>query len=844
MTDTFDYLKDLIETGKWGKSLLSQPQPALNEACHQRLFNALVATGKENEPSPLDLVGLIRHFLRREDEDIQGGTPQILKVPRNYPYPYEKKIWQQCGINILRENKDYFLICANDWRPKWLNFSESPEKQAFAEVEQRNYHLVSGDPFLSLGGLTHYRSIGQREAIRAVLSAPAKATMVINLPTGGGKSLCAQLPALLASKQGGVSVVVVPTTALALDQERALSTYISHPTAYYGDTSEAGKQRRREIRQRISQGTQRIVFTSPESLISSLSFCLYDAAKREYLRYFVVDEVHLVEEWGDEFRPAFQEIVGLRKNLLRWTSFRTLLLTATLTESCLDTLENLFGQPGEFKVMSAVQLRREPSYWISQCKNEEQRREQLLEAINHLPRPIIIYTSTRKDVDRWSKELCLAGFKRFASMTGNSSTQERSQLIHNWRNKDIDIVVATSAFGLGVDQNDVRTVIHVCIPETVDLFYQEVGRGGRDGKASISLTLYTKEDYAIAESLNKKSSITCDRGLQRWKSMFDNKISIGEDLYQVPINIRPSMSDKDIDMENQQNSNWNIRTLMLMIQADLIEIDWKQPPHRQDFSETADYQRYCENYQNSRIIRIKNQFHLQSQTWENYVEPIRQHRQQQSTRNLDLMKEVLWERPNRCLSEIFAEAYTILARNEPIERKKVTVSAACGGCPWCRQQQKQSFAQIMPHPAPIWQKSPFFLREDLQRIIKDENLVLIFYEVSQTEKIDTLLKWLIHQGVKNLISPVAYKNIFLNDTIVFLYNNFEPIKLYRLPTVIYHQFYRPFPKKYLNITNFNVPVIIIVPKNIPDPNREDRRLIDMFNGRNFPLEVLVKEFNL
>jgi superfamily II DNA helicase RecQ len=115
---------------------------------------------------------------------------------------------------------------------------------------------------------------------------------------------------------------------------------------------------------------------------------------------------------------------------LRLSSFNTLLLTATLTASCLDTLESLFGQPDGFQVISAVQLRPEPSYWFAWCENEEIRTQKLLEAVYHLPRPLIIYASTREDVARWRSELSAAGFRRCATMTGKSTTKERSQNRH------------------------------------------------------------------------------------------------------------------------------------------------------------------------------------------------------------------------------------------------------------------------------------------------------------------------------------------------------------------------------------------------------------------------------
>lgn len=434
---------------------------------------------------------------------------------------------------------------------------------------------------MQLVELDAYRSIGQREAIRAVLTAPDNSTLVINLPTGAGKSLCAQLPALLNSRNNnGVSVVVVPTTALAIDQERALKPFVHHATAYYSDDTVEGKERREGIRDRIRAGTQRIIFTSPESLMDSLASALYEAAKRGILRYFIIDEAHMVEQWGDDFRPAFQEIPGLRRDLLRLNSFTTLLLTGTLTESCLDTLETLFGK--DLQVISAVQLRPEPAYWFKRCESEEVRKQRLLEAVYHLPRPLIIYGTKVKDVENCKRELTCAGFKRCDLMTGKSTPQQREQLIEKWREGKIDIVVATSAFGLGIDQSDVRAVIHICIPETIDRFYQEVGRGGRDGKACMSLTLYTTEDFNIARGLNEKSTITIERGLQRWQSMFAKKEPLKDGKCSVPIDNAPSWLEGDIDMQSDQNRAWNIRTLTLMNRANLIEIDSEEPPQKKN----------------------------------------------------------------------------------------------------------------------------------------------------------------------------------------------------------------------------------------------------------------------
>ncbi|MBD1882831.1 protein DpdF [Microcoleus vaginatus] len=848
MTDSFQEFRDILQTGN-----LPADTSQFSEGCQRGLLDALAAVGTPDAPKKGDIAALVRHLLRREDE-LQGGMPQTIKVPRTSSFP-NREIWRQSGINILGEGSDYYLISADPWQPNWLDFSEQyhPDNPVFKEETRREYVDVAGDPFLELVNLQKYRSVGQREAIRAVLTAPESATLVINLPTGSGKSLCAQLPALLRSQNAGVTVVVVPTTALALDQERALKPFVNHATAYYGDEFGQEQERRQEIRDRIRKGTQRIVFTSPESLMNSLAPALYEAAKSEMLRYFVIDEAHIVEQWGDEFRPAFQELPGLRRDLLRLTSFTTLLLSATLTESCLDTLETLFGKPGPFQVISAVQLRPEPSYWFAWCQSEEVRKQRLIEAVYHLPRPLIVYATKREDVRRWKQDLLSAGFQRCAIMTGESSSEERSQLIEDLRERRVDIVVATSAFGLGVDQSDIRAVIHACIPETIDRFYQEVGRGGRDGKAAISLTLHTTEDLEIAKSLNDKSAITIDRGFQRWESMFFRKEILPDGLVRVPVNIPPSLQPGDIDMNSQQNQAWNIRTLTLMSRSGLIDIDADEPPRRRNFKSEAAYNEAWELHRKSRFIRIRDKSHLNRQTWEHKVEPIRQQRQNWSYKNLQLMREVL--RPKRCLSEIFAEAYTIPARAVPEPRKLVRVSPACGGCPVCRKNREPEFSGIMPAPLPVWQKPIFFVGEKLKSLLGGDKLMLVFYESLEAQswqlKRPKLFNWLIEQGINNLAVSDEFQSILIAgtngiaDACIFLFGKYEPMLMPRIPTLIFHPPGKAIPDNYLSPNRTSdAPLIIMLPINTPDPSRNDRKLIDIFSGKYFMFNHFCTEVNL
>ena len=587
-----------------------------------------VACGSVDRVGYGDLAGLMRHVLRFEGER-QQNVQQTLRVPKRAPWP-TSEIWERAHIEIVNMNAEYHTIRANVWRPRWLPLSKEhpPAADAFAHRQRRKYDPVPGDPFLKKMQFETYTCAGQRNAMRAVLTAPAGSTLVVNLPTGSGKSLCAHLPALRSSNFE-VTVVVVPTTALCIDQERSLEGIVGHPTAYYGgsSTSETEEQNR-GIRERVRNGSQRIVFTSPEGLLQSLCRPVYEAARQGFLRMLVIDEAHITDLWGDEFRSSFQEVAGMRQDLLRICSgdlFRTLLLSATITEHSLSTLETLFGRPGPFKMISGVQLRPEPSYWFSHCWNEPEKQERVLQAVHCLPRPLILYTTQVKDAATWAKTLRGMGNKRCGLITGQTSGDERAAVVQQWRNEDLDVMVATSAFGLGVDQADVRSVIHACVPESIDRFYQEVGRGGRDGKASVSLTISTPEDLRVARGLRNRKLITVEKGLDRWCGMFWGKKGIEDrpGFYRVRIDGAPSY---DIDMQSDQNAAWNVRTLTLMSRAGLIDMDGEAPPAMNVLSENGEdilNSEALETYYNSRVIRIRHENHLSTETWETHIEPVR-----------------------------------------------------------------------------------------------------------------------------------------------------------------------------------------------------------------------------
>jgi ATP-dependent DNA helicase RecQ len=604
-----------------------------------------------------------------------------------------------------------------------------------------------GDPFLAAVDRSNYRCVGQREAVRAVLAMPAASTLAINLPTGGGKSLCAHLPALLGGDEGQLIVVVVPTIALAIDQERALGKWIGHDTAYYGD--EASSERRRGIVERILRGTQRVVFASPEALLCGLKRAVYATARQGGLRYLIVDEAHVVEQWGDGFRSAFQELAGLRTDLLRVSPTergpRTVLMSATLTSQSIATLQTLFSTEGAFEIVSAAQLRPEPEYWTARSRSEVERDAWVLEAVHRLPRSLILYVTRPQQAETWRARLREAGYLRCGAVTGKTPTAERERVIRAWQEHDIDIVVATSAFGVGMDQPDVRTVIHACVPENVDRFYQEVGRGGRDGSASISLMVYTDDDLKVAEALNQSTIIGIARGRERWNRMFsdDRRVALGGGRYVVPIDVVPSLRVEDIDMVNDRNEEWNARTLTLMSRAGLIELDSVPEPRLDlggdDTGRMPDFP--------SRVVRIRDEHHREEEVWRTRVEPERARARHRDDRAFSLMKAVLT--PTRCLSELFEQAYSIARPGTGPLWRSVRVSRSCGGCHYCRSHGVRPFAGAMPQPLPS-RLAAASIGPSLSAVLQGRSAV-VFWESGALDRIPRLLWWVASQGFRNVV---------------------------------------------------------------------------------------------
>jgi ATP-dependent DNA helicase RecQ len=639
--DAFDALARLLgekEQAPWFSS-----EPA---------FDRLRVALGETDPaaSQVDLSVLLRQALRFEFARRDYHVAPHIRVAHERLRTFDG--WHQTGLSATPDANG-LRITAMEWRPNWLTNPSTlgVDDEASSGHVRRTFgvHGCEGDRFLRTIGREAYRSSGQRAAVRAALSTPPAATLVVALPTGEGKSMIFQLIQAVgfvgdeASNGQGVTLVIVPTVALAVNHEAEAVDVckLPKPLAFQGGNEAANAV----IADRIALGTQGLCFVSPEAACGRLRHALREAAQAGSLRAIVIDEAHLVDQWGTGFRTEFQELSGLRRELLALAperkQLRTILLSATLTDSSLETLRALFAGEGGFESCAAVRLRPEPDYWIARPMDAE-RNVRVLEAMHHVPRPAVLYVTEVEEAERWYKTLRESGFRRLAMLHGKTVRDVREKVVRQWRDGALDIVVGTSAFGLGIDFAHARSVVHACVPETLDRFYQEVGRGGRDGRSSLSLIAPTGLDVRTAKRINQQQIITVGRGFERWNALFAGKRPLPNHKIAVRVDGSPGSSDRDIDMRGDQNTDWNLRTLALMARAGIIRLEGAPHP---SITEAGDWF----------ALEILDDSHLQKAHWEKEIEPVRYQSHLASARNLDLMQRFL--KDEECPADILESLY-------------------------------------------------------------------------------------------------------------------------------------------------------------------------------------------
>ncbi len=459
-------------------------------------------------------------------------------------------------------------------------------KQFVRQVYSLGEDLPVGDSCAITDGLVKsytqfsaYRSLEQKIAVHSAINLPNDHTLMISLPTGGGKSLITQL---LAASEPRLTLVVVPTVSLAKDQSIQAKKCLIDETTKKGIYCYSSDTNNDEALRSIKDKTARLIITSPEAIMKSirLNKALKGAAEDGYLHNVVIDEAHIVPDWGVNFRPEFQifSVVLNEWRAISERSIRTYLLSATLSDDVVEVLFNLFGSGKNNVQFRCDALRKEPRFMVTENHNYDSRANEVIEMVKYLPKPLIVYVIEPSVAQKYCKTLNKQGYSNIYSYTGETSDQDRERLLESWKNNEFDVMFATSAFGMGVDKGNVRTIIHSCVPENLSRFYQEVGRAGRDGLPSLSIMDFFvskddgRNDLSVAFGLVNKSILKTENLIIRLESILESAIIDGDivtaDLSTVP----HSFSADEAEHAGQRNMCWNANTLLLLHRQGYISI--------------------------------------------------------------------------------------------------------------------------------------------------------------------------------------------------------------------------------------------------------------------------------
>lgn len=320
----------------------------------------------------------------------------------------------------------------------------------------------------------------QDEIINSVLD--GKDTFGL-MPTGGGKSICFQIPALM---RDGICLVISPLVALMKDQVQQLQKLDIKAIALTGGIR---SDEMITLLDNCEFGNYKFLYLSPERLQSDW---ILERIKNLPINLIAIDEAHCVSQWGHDFRPAYLKIANLKTH---FPKVPFLALTASATKPVIEDIILQLGleKPAVFQKSFA---RKNIAYMVFEVEDKLYRMEQILKKN---PQPSIIYVRNRKSCSETASQLQSLGFKA-TYYHGGLSVKDKEKNMSLWMNEEVQIMVATNAFGMGIDKSNVKTVIHIHLPESIESYYQEAGRAGRNGQKAFAIILTSPADRAQAQN--------------------------------------------------------------------------------------------------------------------------------------------------------------------------------------------------------------------------------------------------------------------------------------------------------------------------------------------------------
>lgn len=350
-------------------------------------------------------------------------------------------------------------------------------------ISQQDFQKLKFDTLKYFWGYDSFRD-SQEEIINAVIN--EKDTLVL-LPTGAGKSLCYQLPALLKE---GTCLVISPLLALMKDQVSQLkhrgieADYLS---------SELDEYDAEAVYDRCKDGLTKLLYVSPERLTNNQ---FLQNIEEIQLSFIAVDEAHCISEWGQDFRPSYQNIKEFRKNNPK---IPCLALTATATPKVLEEIKNKLELKKPFIFQKSFK-RENIRIFMDEVSDKFQR---VFDILKHNTDSGIVYVRTRKDAEILAEFLKKNQVNNVDYFHAGLTTKEKNAKQSLWNNSDNHVLISTNAFGMGIDKDNVRFVIHYSPAPSLENFYQEIGRAGRDGKDSFAFLLWNKQELLNFDEILK-----------------------------------------------------------------------------------------------------------------------------------------------------------------------------------------------------------------------------------------------------------------------------------------------------------------------------------------------------